>query len=243
MSKYVDMIGWDDCPHLQPPNISKEELDEMEKNVRPHQREARRKGRPSLGAGAIYPVLEDDIFIDPFEIPKHWPRGYGMDVGWRKTAGIWGAVDREPELPIVYLYSEYYVGEALPALHAVSFKSRGSWIRGAFDHAGNRSNERDGRKLRREYEDLGLKLVSANKGVEAGLFHVLTLMQSGRLKIFNSLVNTKREFRLYRRDEKGKIVKENDHLMDAMRYLLFTKGVFSIKPVSSQSTGRRRGEF
>ena len=28
------------------------------------------------------------------------------------------------------------------------------------------------------------------------------------------------EFRLYRRDEKGNVVKENDHLMDATRYLV-----------------------
>ena len=27
------------------------------------------------------------------------------------------------------------------------------------------------------------------------------------------------EYRLYRRDEKGRVVKENDHLMDASRYL------------------------
>ena len=43
-------------------------------------------------------------------------------------------------------------------------------------------------------------------------------MSSGRLKVFASLNNWKAEYRLYRRDEKGKIVKEGDHLMDAMRY-------------------------
>jgi hypothetical protein len=32
------------------------------------------------------------------------------------------------------------------------------------------------------------------------------------------LQNWLSEFRIYRRDEKGKIVKQNDHLMDATRY-------------------------
>jgi Terminase RNaseH-like domain len=45
-------------------------------------------------------------------------------------------------------------------------------------------------------------------------------MSAGRLKVFSSLSNWYQEFRLYRRDENGKVVKERDHLMDAMRYLV-----------------------
>lgn len=47
-------------------------------------------------------------------------------------------------------------------------------------------------------------------------------MCSGRLKVFNTLPLWLAEFRLYRRDDKGKIVKKNDHLMDATRYLAFS---------------------
>jgi hypothetical protein len=42
------------------------------------------------------------------------------------------------------------------------------------------------------------------------------------MKIFRTLRNTIAEIRIYRRDENGKIVKENDHLMDAKRYLVMT---------------------
>ena len=45
-------------------------------------------------------------------------------------------------------------------------------------------------------------------------------MYSGRLKAFTSLSNWYSEFRLYRRDQDGRIVKEHDHLMDGMRYLI-----------------------
>ena len=38
------------------------------------------------------------------------------------------------------------------------------------------------------------------------------------MKFFSTLPNLFGEFRIYRRDENGKIVKENDHLMDALRY-------------------------
>ena len=45
-------------------------------------------------------------------------------------------------------------------------------------------------------------------------------MSTGRLKVFKSLTNWLSEYRIYRRDDKGKIVKQNDHAMDATRYLV-----------------------
>ncbi len=47
-------------------------------------------------------------------------------------------------------------------------------------------------------------------------------MSSGKLKVFRSLGNWLSEFRLYQRDRDGKIVKQNDHLMDATRYLIMS---------------------
>ena len=43
---------------------------------------------------------------------------------------------------------------------------------------------------------------------------------SGRLKVQEHLHHWRSEFRKYHRDEQGKIVKANDHLMDATRYLV-----------------------
>jgi hypothetical protein len=48
---------------------------------------------------------------------------------------------------------------------------------------------------------------------------VWNLLVSGQLKVLASLTNWFREFRKYHRDDKGsgKIVKRDDHLMDATR--------------------------
>ena len=86
--------------------------------------------------------------------------------------------------------------------------------------------------------DLGLELGKANNAVHAGLRRCLVLMQGGQLKVFDTLVYFKTELRLYRRDEKGKIVKSNDHLMDCMRYLLNTDGAFHARPIDR---ARRHG--
>jgi hypothetical protein len=45
-------------------------------------------------------------------------------------------------------------------------------------------------------------------------------MVSGLLKAMPNLHNWWNEFRKYHRNEKGVIVKESDHLMDATRYLV-----------------------
>jgi len=42
------------------------------------------------------------------------------------------------------------------------------------------------------------------------------------MKLFRSLGNWLREFRLYQRDNDGRILKQDDHLMDATRYFVMS---------------------
>lgn len=212
-TKFVVMATWDDVPHLDAK--TKEEL---WNSIPPFQRDARAKGVPQLGAGAIYPIPESDIVIPDFEIPDHWKRAYGMDVGWNRTAAIWGAID--PETDILYLFSEHYRGQAEPIVHAEGIKSRGDWIPGVIDPASRGRSQDDGMQLFGKYKGLGLDLTIAKNGVETGLYEVWQRMSFGKLKVFKSLGNWLQEFRLYRRDDKGRVVKDNDHLMDATRYLV-----------------------
>lgn len=210
---YVLLATWDDAPHL-----TKEMKDELWASIPPFQRDARKKGIPQLGAGAIYPVADELLECEPFEIPPHWKRGYALDVGWNKTAALWGALD--PDTDILYVYSEHALGEAQPAIHAASINARGRWIPGTIDPAARGRSQDDGTRLITIYRDLGLSLIPANNAVEAGLYEVWSRMSTGRLKIFKNLVQIWDEKRIYRRDEKGKVVKEFDHIMDCLRYLV-----------------------
>lgn len=239
MTKYVDMIGHKDVPHLNPPIITVEAREELFADMLPHERQAREEGRPSLGSGAIYPVAESSLFIPPFAIPDWYEWGWAMDPGWNVTAGILGA--RNPDTDQHYLVAEFYGQQNQPIIHAHGLRAMLPWPRleGLIDPAGdNVGNQKDGSKMKQEYEDLGLNLAKANNAVHSGLRRCLTLMQGGQLKVFDTLVYFKTEFRLYRRDEKGKIVKQTDHLMDCMRYLLNTEGAFHARPIAR---ARRQG--
>lgn len=222
IGKHVTMASWDDVPHLN-------ETDKaiLLASIPPYQRDARTKGIPQLGAGAIYPVPESEYLVDPFEIPKHWPRAYGLDVGWNRTAAIWAA--KNPDNNVIYLFHEYYKGEAEPSIHAVAVKAPGQWIPGIIDTAARGRSQSDGQQLMQMYKDLGLQLNDADKAVETGLYTVWELLSTGQIKVFKSLTNFMNEIRLYRRDEKGKVIKSNDHLMDAWRYLMMGRDKMKVE--------------
>jgi phage terminase large subunit-like protein len=214
-SKCLIMATWDDVPHL-----SSEQKKKLYDALPPHQREARSKGVPSLGSGAIFPILESNIVTHDFNIPDHWLRVYALDVGWQKTACIWGATD--PSSNITYLYSEYYKGQAEPFIHAEGIKARGIWIPGVIDSAAHGRSQEDGKQLFKLYQACGLDIMNANKSIEAGLYAVWQMLSTNKLKVFASLINWLIEFRQYSRDEKGHIIENKDHLMDATRYLVMT---------------------
>jgi len=221
--------GWSDAPHL-----SEETKRDLLRSIPPYQRDARVSGIPQLGSGAIYPIPESDIIVDSFPIPDHWPRSYGMDVGWNKTAVVWGA--RDNAQGIIYLYSEYYRGQAEPSVHTQGIKARGNWIPGVIDPASRGRSQHDGKQLLKLYMELGLDLHTAKNDVETGIYQVWELLSSGRLKIFKDrMPNWLTEFRLYQRDKDGKVVKEHDHLMDATRYFIMSgRDLMRIKPIEKK---------
>lgn len=215
MTKKATFVTWEDVPHL-----SEETKKTILAGVPPWQREARSKGKPQLGAGAIYQVAEEDFVVSNFELPGHWPRVYGFDVGWRMNAAIFGAWDKESDT--VYAYDELYKGKTEASLIATAVKARGDWIPGVIDPASRGRSPKDGAQLVQSYKDDGLLLHFADNAVEAGLTEVWRRLSEGRLKVFRSCTNLLAEYRIYRRDKHGKVVKANDHALDALRYLIMS---------------------
>jgi hypothetical protein len=230
-SRYIVQAGWDSVPHLD--EKTKAELLE---STPEYLRDARSKGEPSMGSGVIYPIPISDIEVKPFAIPYGWKKAYALDVGWNRTAALWGA--QNPVDGTIYLYSEHYKGQQLPVVHATAIKQRGETIRGCIDPAAKGSSQKDGKQLKAEYASLGLILIDANNELESGLIAVWQALSLGQLKIFSTLQSFKAEYRVYQRDERGRIKDgQADHLMDCMRYLWRTWDKVASLPAVKDNKG------
>ena len=219
-SKVFLLAGWEDAQHLD-----EEQKKNMMANMLPAEIEARTKGMPSIGSGMVYPVLEELITCDPFEIPKHYARIIGMDFGWSDpTAFVFGALNRDTG--ILYITFEYAMSGKTPDSHLADLSTMSAaeslhWATVMADPAGQASSQKDGEKLFEIYKQKGLSLAKADNTRSAGILTCLQMMMDGRLKIFKGccpkLLN---EIRTYAYDSKGSIKDGNDHLLDAMRYMV-----------------------
>lgn len=213
----------------------------------PHEREARSKGIPTLGSGRIFPVAEDLLKVEPFQIPKHWVQIGGIDFGWdHPTAAVRLVWDRDDD--VFYVTATHRLKEATPLLHAAALKPWGDWLPWSWPHDGLQHDKGSGEQLAEQYRKQGLRMLAAratfedgSNGVEAGLMEMLDLMQSGRFKVFSNLNDWFEEFRLYHRKD-GKIVKEADDIMSATRYAYMMRrfAVTKPKPASEKKKAGNR---
>ena len=220
---YFQNATWDDAPHITE-TVKKELL----ASIPTWQHEMRSRGIPMMGSGLIYDISESSIVCDPFEIPDHWRRIAGIDIGIdHPTAIAWSTYDAATDT--IYIYDVYAESGNIPALHATAINARGSWIPVVLPHDADNTERGSGRSVLSFYEEAGVNCLKEtfynpldftgkrNNFVEPGIMDLLQRMKTGRLKVFSTCGKLFEELRRYHRKE-GKIVKRDDDIMDAMRY-------------------------
>ena len=193
-----------------------------------HERDARAKGIPTMGSGRVFPLDEDYIKVDSFEIPAHWVILAGIDFGWdHPSAGVKICWDRDTDT--IFVMACHRAREQTPAMFSMAVKSWGPWLKWAWPHDGLQHDKGSGEQLAKQYKDNGLNMLAeratfddGTNGLEAGVFEMLDRMQTGRLKVCRHLNDWFEEFRLYHRKD-GIIVKQNDDLLSATRYALMMR--------------------
>ena len=216
---YLVTATWDDVPHL-----TEKQKSDLWASIPAHERDARSKGIPTLGSGLIFPVAEEDIVVEPFALPRHWPQIGGMDFGYdHPFAAVKLAHDRDND--VVYVTAEYRKSQATPVIHAAALKPWGAWLPWAWPHDGLRKDkDASGKEYSALYREQGLAMLAekatfedGGNGVEAGLIEMLDRMQTGRWKVFSTCRAWLEERRLYHRRD-GVVVKERDDALSASRY-------------------------
>jgi phage terminase large subunit-like protein len=234
---YVKGATWDDAPHL-----SKVDKDRLSASYRGHEREARTKGVPMMGEGAVFPIGDDEISFNvakqwPNGIPGHYARIKGCDFGMdHPAAGVECAWDRDAD--IFYVIDCYRKpGETAP-YHAAWLNKSSRWVPVAWPHDGMNREKSGGKTLADSYRQLNVNMLSksarypkvpgeqSDKGggqpVEPIVEEMLQRMGTGRLKVADHLSQWFEEKRSYHRKD-GKIVDRRDDILKATMYALMMK--------------------
>jgi phage terminase large subunit-like protein len=242
---------WDDAPHLTP-EVKEQRLAAL----RPHERDMRSKGIPLQGAGLIFPISDDDLVIDPIEIPRHWPQIIGVDFGISTqhpfSACNW-AWDRDSDTK--YLTHEYQTTNDMAAVHADAIKSWGSWKPVAWPHDGLNREKGSGDELHNIYRSKGLNLLpwkatnppkvgqyegEGGNSTEASVLSMLDDMYGKKIRVFKTCTTFLKEKRMYHRDLKGKIVRMHEDMICAARYahmMIRHSRTVSVLPRKTENSG------
>lgn len=191
---------------------------------RDYERDARVKGIPMLGEGAVYQLAEDLIAEDPIMVPEWWPQLISMDFGWHDhpTAAVKLAWDRDNDC--VHITAIYKQAKETLATYAAGIKALGD-LPVAWPHDGLMHDKSSAVQIAQLYRQQGVRMLQEHaqfsddrkNGTEAAVWEALGRMQTGRLKVNRNLHRWFEEFRSYHRKD-GKVVAEFDDLMKATHY-------------------------
>lgn len=173
--------------------------------------------------GLVYPEFKEHN-IYKSEVKTDWQVYRAIDYGYTNPfVCLWGAVDEDGR---IYVYREYYQRKRLLKDHAEVITSYPEEVKKTvadWDAQGNA-----------EMRGYGINTIRANKDIIVGIQKVknrLSLSGDGRPRLYisNNCVNTIKELSQYSwqgekdgANKKELPVKENDHAMDALRYLVMS---------------------
>jgi len=224
--QFLVQASWDDAPHL-----SEAVKTQLMSVYSASERAMRVSGMPSIGTGVVFPIKAEDITIDPIDIPEHWFKIIGIDLGFDHPNGT-ALLAWDNEKDVYYLYDEHSErGETL-SMHAQEIRKLGGDVfpvvvpHDAFKKDSNNS----GMQFVKILENYGLNVVMqpfsnppgadgkpGGNNVEAGLAVMLRAMEEGRFKVFKTCTKFLQELPLYHRKD-GKIHDRNDDMISATRY-------------------------
>jgi phage terminase large subunit-like protein len=213
--------GWQDAPHM-----TEEKKQRLLSQYPEHQRKMRSEGEPMLGHGRIYDISDDFILCDPFPIPDFWDVIVGMDFGWDHPQSF-VKLAFDPDNDIVYVINSWKASKvsANDAWGATKSWTAGvpvAWPADGLMHEKGRdvtTQQKD------HYVKAGFNMLpthatwqTGGNSVENGIYEILDRQRKGTYRVFKGQPHYMEEHRQYHRDEKGKIVKVMDDILDGGRY-------------------------
>lgn len=230
-------VDMDDNPHLTEEGkaASLTDLTDLE-------RQARKEGKFVHFGGLVYPEYDPEAHTVR-ELPsRRHLQGQtivvSIDPGVRKTAVVWVAFDKDN---VAVVFDELYVDQATVELVAGQVKERnehwGVKPNYVIDPSARNRTLINAEQIQIAYMRNGITAMPGQNALEPGILQLKRRLQHQAIFFSPTCTRLAWELRRYRIDEKKDqfaVVKEHDHLMDALRYacMTMTWGVTASKPKS-----------
>ena len=156
--------------------------------------------------GVVYDVFGESMIIKESDIPKLEERFVGVDFGLN-IAGVYVGISGDN----IYILDDYGAYNMTTSEFNSQINRRWKYNRAYCDPAG-------GERIQEITN--GTK---ANNSVDPGLDYIQAKMTNGHFFVCDKCKGVLGEIWDYRRDEKERIIKENDHYLDAMRYACYSR--------------------
>jgi phage terminase large subunit-like protein len=216
-------------------HITVERREELAGEYSDAERDTRLEGTPQLGTGPVFPIeLLSGLTrsFDPNALPSWARHVVGIDFGF---AGGFAAVyiAWAHDTGDIWVIDSFLMQQSSALYHTQRIHSmtRGLRIPISWPHDGNVHDKGSGLALAQQYRNFGANMLprhAMNHGttdyrVEPGLQEIRELMFTGKLHIGGHNSELIEQMRGYHRDQDFRLVKERDHLIDAMRYAIMMK--------------------
>lgn len=188
-----------------------------------HEREARARGIPMLGSGAVFTVPESMIMEPAIEyLPEYWTKLWTMDFGIAHPfAAVLSAWDKDTD--VFHVLHTIRMTDGQPIHHAKAIRAVAENMPVGWPHDGNNREKGSGEVLAKLYKAEGLLTTPTHMtwpdggvSVEAGVMEMQQRMTTGRFKVASHLGDWFEEYRMYHRKD-GIIVPVLNDLLDATR--------------------------
>lgn len=214
----------EDAQHIKP-----EDRKKIVDGYKPHEREARARGIPLLGSGAVFTIMESAV-TEPgiASVPGYWAKLWGIDFGighpFAAALILW---DKDND--VIHVHHAFKMPDALPINHVAAMKPIGIDVPVAWPQDGAQREKSNGQALYLPYKGEGLKMLSEHacwpdggNSTEAGILEMQQREANGKLKYASHLSDLFDERRFYHRKD-GQLIKLKDDILSAIRVAVMMK--------------------
>lgn len=225
----------EDAQHIKPEDRAK-----IISGYKRHERDARVKGIPMLGSGAIFTEPEENIAEATIrEVPYYWAKLWGIDFGIGHPFGavllLW---DKDND--VVHVHHAIRMADALPIQHCAAMKKVGADVPVAWPQDGT-AREKSGLVVASLYKKENLRMLPEHAtfpeggySTEAAIEEMLAREATGRLKVAAHLQDYFEERRFYHRKD-GLVVHLKDDILSATQ-----KGLMMLRYARPVMLGSKR---